>query len=137
MTVRDLPTLNAALNATSAILLLAGYLFIRRGRRAAHIRCMAAAVATSTLFLVSYVVYHAQVGSVRYTGQGAMRGVYLAILASHIVLAAAILPLVAMTLARALRARFPEHRRIARVTLPLWGYVSVTGVIIYLMLYGL
>jgi uncharacterized membrane protein YozB (DUF420 family) len=137
VTVRDLPTLNAALNATSAVLLVAGWLLIRRGRREAHRRAMLAAVACSGLFLVSYLVYHAQVGSVRFQGQGTIRTVYFAILLTHTVLAAAILPLVLVTLVRALQQRFDRHRRIARVTFPLWLYVSVTGVVIYVMLYRL
>lgn len=137
MTVRDLPTLNAALNATSAVLLVTGWLLIRRGRREAHRRAMLAAVACSGLFLVSYLVYHAQVGSVRFQGQGTIRTVYFAILLTHTVLAAAILPLVLVTLVRALQQRFDRHRRIARVTFPLWLYVSVTGVVIYVMLYRL
>ncbi|HEY7510009.1 MAG TPA: DUF420 domain-containing protein, partial [Vicinamibacteria bacterium] len=119
MTVRDLPTLNAALNATSAVLLVTGWLLIRRGRREAHRRAMLAAVACSGLFLVSYLVYHAQVGSVRFQGQGTIRTVYFAILLTHTVLAAAILPLVLVTLVRALQQRFDRHRRIARVTFPL------------------
>jgi uncharacterized membrane protein YozB (DUF420 family) len=137
VTVRDLPTLNAALNATSALLLLAGWLLIRRGRIEAHRRAMLAAVASSTLFLVSYLVYHAQVGSVRFQGQGPIRAVYFAILITHTLLAAAIVPLVLVTLVRALKARFDRHRSLARVTLPIWSYVSVTGVVIYWMLYRL
>jgi uncharacterized membrane protein YozB (DUF420 family) len=137
VTVRDLPTLNAILNATSASLLLAGWLLIRRGRRRAHQRVMIAALACSSLFLVSYLVYHAQVGSVRFTGQGPIRTVYFAILLSHTVLAVAIVPLVLVTVTRALRGRFDRHRRLARVTLPLWAYVSVTGVVVYWMLYRL
>ena len=137
MTVRDLPALNAALNATSAVLLLVGWRLVRRGRLEAHRRAMLAAVASSTLFLVSYVVYHLHVGSVRFQGQGAIRAVYFTILITHTVLATAIVPLVLVTLVRALQARFDRHRRIARVTLPLWGYVSVTGVVIYWMLYQL
>ena len=135
MTVRDLPALNAILNGTSAVLLLLGYLAIRRGDRATHRRFMLAALATSGLFLVSYVAYHLQVGSVRFTGQGIVRTVYFTILLTHTVLAVAIVPLVLVTLTRALRERFPQHRRIARITLPLWAYVSVTGVVIYWMLY--
>lgn len=137
MTVRDLPTLNAILNATSAVLLAAGYVLIRQGRQAAHRKVMIAALGSSALFLVSYLVYHAQVGSVRFTGQGLIRTVYFTILVSHTVLAAAIVPLVLVTVSRALRGRFEAHRRIARITLPLWGYVSVTGVVIYWMLYRL
>ena len=137
MTWQDLPTLNAALNATSAVLLLAGWWLIRRGRRGAHRRAMLAACATSTLFLVSYLTYHFQVGSVRFTGQGAVRTVYFAILVSHTVLAAAIVPLVLATLRRALRGRFEAHRALARITLPLWLWVSVSGVVVYWMLYRL
>lgn len=137
MTIRDLPTVNAVLNATSALLLLVGWRLIRRGRIEAHRRAMLAAVASSTLFLVSYLVYHAQVGSVRFQGQGPIRAVYFAILLSHTILAAAIVPLVLVTLARGLKARYDAHRRLARITFPLWSYVSVTGVVIYWMLYRL
>ena len=137
MTWQDLPTLNAALNTTSAVLLLTGWRLIRRGRRDAHQRAMLAALATSTLFLVSYLAYHFQVGSVRFTGQGPIRTVYFAILVSHTVLAAAIVPLVLLTLARALRGRFEAHRALARVTAPLWLWVSVSGVVVYWMLYRL
>jgi len=135
--LRDLPALNAVLNATSAVLLGTGYWLIRSGRREAHRRVMLAALATSTAFLISYLVYHFQVGSVRYTGTGPLRAVYLLILLTHTVLAAINVPLVIVTVTRALRARYVEHRRIARWTLPVWAYVSVTGVVIYLMLYGL
>jgi uncharacterized membrane protein YozB (DUF420 family) len=134
---RDLPTLNAALNTASALLLLVAWWLIRHGRRDAHRRAMLAAVATSTLFLVSYLAYHFQVGSVRFTGQGAIRTVYFAILVSHTVLAAAIVPLVLTTLVRALRGRFVAHRALARYTLPLWLWVSVSGVVVYWMLYRL
>ena len=137
MSVRDLPTLNAVLNATSALLLLWGWRLIRRGRREAHRRVMIAALCSSSLFLVSYLVYHAQVGSVRFQGQGPVRTLYFAILISHTILAVAIVPLVLVTVTRALRARYDKHRRIARVTLPLWAYVSVTGVVVYWMLYQL
>jgi len=137
VTWQDLPTLNAALNTTSAVLLLTGWRLIRRGRRDAHRRAMLAALATSTLFLVSYLAYHFQVGSVRFTGQGPIRTVYFAILVSHTVLAAAIVPLVLLTLARALRGRFEAHRALARVTAPLWLWVSVSGVAVYWMLYRL
>jgi uncharacterized membrane protein YozB (DUF420 family) len=137
VTYRDLPTLNAVLNATSAVLLLAGWWLIRHGRRVAHRRAMLAALATSTLFLVSYLAYHFEVGSVRFTGQGPIRTVYFAILVSHTVLAVAIVPLVLVTLARALRGRFEAHRSLARITLPLWLWVSVSGVVVYWMLYRL
>ncbi len=137
MNATDLPTLNAALNLTSAALLFAGWRLIRAGRREAHRACMIAALATSALFLVSYLVYHFQVGSVRYTGQGPLRTLYFAILLSHTILAVVNVPLVLMTATRAFRERFAEHKRIARWALPIWFYVSVTGVVIYLMLYGL
>jgi uncharacterized membrane protein YozB (DUF420 family) len=137
VSLRDLPTLNAVLNASSALLLLTGYLLIRRGRREAHRRVMLAAFACSALFLVSYLVYLAQVGSVHFQGQGPIRAVYFTILLSHTVLAVAIVPLVLVTLTRALQARFDRHRRLARITLPLWAYVSVTGVVVYWMLYRL
>jgi len=137
MTVRDLPALNAILNATSAALLALGYVLIRRGRREAHQTVMQAALACSALFLVSYLTYHAQVGSVRFHGQGPLRTIYFAILISHTILAAVIVPLVLVTFVRARRGLFDRHRRIARLTLPLWAYVSVTGVIVYWMLYRL
>jgi uncharacterized membrane protein YozB (DUF420 family) len=137
LTVTDLPALNAGLNATSAVLLATGYVLIRRGRRDAHKRVMIAALVTSALFLASYLVYHAHVGSVRFRGQGPVRTVYFTILLTHTVLAVVIVPLVAMTLVPALRGRFDRHRRLARITLPLWAYVSVTGVVIYWMLYRL
>lgn len=137
MTTRDLPALNALLNGLSAVLLLAGYVLIRARRPAAHRAAMLGAVTSSALFLASYLYYHAQVGSVRFTGQGPLRIVYFAILGTHTVLAAAIVPLVLVTLQRALAGRFDRHRRIARITLPLWAYVSVTGVVIYWMLYRL
>ncbi len=129
--------LNASLNAISAILLSTGYLMIRRGRILAHKSCMGLAFASSTVFLVSYVLYHAKVGSVPFRGQGWIRPVYFALLASHTVLAAAIVPLAVITLSRALREQFDRHKRIARWTLPLWLYVSVTGVVVYFLLYHL
>ena len=135
MTIRDLPALNAALNGTSALLIATGWMLIRRGRREAHRRVMIAAVACSALFLASYLVYHFNVGSVRFQGQGAIRTVYFAILITHTILATAIVPLVLITLNHGLRERFDRHRRIARWTMPLWLYVSVTGVVIYWMLY--
>jgi uncharacterized membrane protein YozB (DUF420 family) len=137
LSVSFLPTLNAALNAASALLLAAGFAMIRAGRREAHRRFMLAALTTSALFLVSYLAYHFEVGSVRFTRTGPIRTAYLAILATHTVLAAAIVPLVLVTLTRALRGRFAAHRRLARITLPLWAYVSVTGVVVYWMLYRL
>ena len=135
MTVRDLPTLNAFLNATSAVLLLVGWRLIRRRDRAAHHRVMTAAFVTSALFLVSYLVYHAQVGSVRFPGRGGARTLYLAILLTHTVLAAAVAPMAVTTFVLASRGRFERHRRLARITLPIWLYVSVTGVVVYVMLY--
>ena len=137
MTVHDLPTLNATLNSCSAVLLIAGFACIRRQNITAHRVCMIAALVTSTAFLTSYLIYHAQVGSVHFQGQGWIRPVYFAILTSHTILAAAIVPLIVITVRRAVRREFPRHRRIARWTLPLWFYVSVTGVVIYLMLYHL
>lgn len=136
-TVTDLPTLNALLNLTSAVLLTLGYVQIRRRRVEPHHRCMLTACVSSTLFLVSYVIYHANAGSKPFGGHGLARPVYFAILLTHVVLAAAIVPMVIVTLARAFRGRFAEHARLARRTLPLWLYVSVTGVVIYLMLYVL
>ena len=132
-----LPHLNAALNFTSFLLLVAALYQIRRGNVRAHRRLMLSALAVSGLFLVSYVVYHAQHGSVRFTGQGAVRAVYFFILVTHVILAAAIVPLVVVTLRRALAGDFARHRRVARWTYPLWLYVSVTGVVVYLMLYRL
>jgi len=130
-----LPTLNALLNALVTVLLLRGRWLIRRRRIEDHRRAMLGAFAGSVLFLVSYLVYHAAVGSVRFPGSGAARTIYLAILASHTVLAALVPFLALMTLTRALRGRFERHRAIARITLPIWLYVSVTGVVVYLMLY--
>ena len=126
--VSDLPAVNATLNGISAVLLATGYVLIRQRRIDAHRRCMLAAFATSTLFLVSYLVYHYYVGSVPFTRQGPIRVVYFATLVSHIVLAALILPLALVTLTRALRGRFTRHAAIARWTLPIWLYVSVTGI---------
>ena len=137
MTPRDLPTLNAVLNATAFSLLLLGFWLVRRGRREAHRKVMLLALATSAAFLASYLVYHAQVGSVRFTGQGPVRALYFTTLISHTVLAAAIVPLVLLTVARALRGRIEAHRAVARVTLPLWLWVSASGVVVYWMLYRL
>lgn len=135
MTVTDLPALNASLNAISTVLLVTGYVFIRRGERRKHKACMIAALVTSGLFLTSYVIYHAQVGSVPFKGTGWIRTLYFAVLIPHVILAAAIVPPVLITVSRALSAKYDKHRRIARWTLPLWLYVSVTGVIVYWMLY--
>ncbi|HEY7363322.1 MAG TPA: DUF420 domain-containing protein [Methylomirabilota bacterium] len=133
--VSGLPALNAILNATSAVLLAVGYLFIRRRRVAAHLACMLSAFGVSTLFLVSYVVYHYNAGSRPFGGQGWIRPVYFVLLISHIILAAAIVPLALTTIYRALTGQLPRHMRIARWTLPIWLYVSVSGVAIFLMLY--
>ena len=135
MSIADLPAVNATLNAIAGVLLVIGYTLIRRGRIEQHRRVMLAAFATSTLFLISYLVYHANAGSRPFGGRGAIRAVYFTILITHVVLAAAIVPMALITLSRALRARFDRHVRIARWTLPIWLYVSVTGVIVYLMLY--
>lgn len=135
--VRDLPTLNAFLNAGAAVLLVWGWTLIRRGRKREHRRVMLGAFALSLLFLASYLVYHAQVGSVRFQGTGMVRAIYFGILLTHTVLAAAVPPLAVVTLSRGLGGRFAAHRRIARWTLPIWLYVSVTGVVVYLMLYQL
>ena len=137
MLVNFLPTLNAILNATSGILITIGFLLIRRRRIAAHRACMISAVISSSLFLISYLVYHIgfKAGVSRFMGTGWIRPVYFGILISHTILAITIVPLVAVTLTRALRGRFILHRRIARWTFPMWLYVSVTGVIVYLMLY--
>ena len=130
-----LPHLNAFLNSTSAIFLIAGYLFIRRRQIDAHKKCQITAVVTSGLFLISYLTYHYYHGTTRFKGEGLARPVYFTILTSHTILAVVIVPLIAVTLYRALRLDFVRHRKIARITLPLWFYVSVTGVAIYVMLY--
>ena len=135
MTIGDLPALNATLNGLSAIFILTGYVLIRRGHRELHKRCMLTALVTSSLFLVSYVVYHANAGSRPFPGTGVARAIYFAILITHVILAAAILPLALTTTARGLRAQYTRHVAIARWTLPIWLYVSVTGVVIYWMLY--
>lgn len=130
-----LPHLNAILNSTSAVLLIAGYNFIKAGRVDAHRNCQLSALLTSIVFLASYLTYHFYHGATRFPGQGIVRPVYFAILFTHTVLAVVIVPLILVTLYRAVRLDFVRHRRIARWTLPLWLYVSVTGVIVYLMLY--
>jgi uncharacterized membrane protein YozB (DUF420 family) len=135
VTVQDLPAVNASLNALSGILLLVGYALIRARRIEPHRRCMMAAFATSTVFLVCYLVYHAQVGSVPFTREGLVRPVYFTILVTHVILATAVVPLALVTLSRGLQARFPQHVRIARWTFPIWLYVSVTGVLVYVLLY--
>jgi uncharacterized membrane protein YozB (DUF420 family) len=129
------PAINATLNGTSAVLLFVGHGYIKRGRMAAHRNLMIAALVTSSLFLISYLYYHYHVGSVHFRGQGWSRPVYFTILTSHTILAITIVPLVIITLSRALRSRFDRHRAIARWTYPLWMYVSITGVIVYFMLY--
>jgi uncharacterized membrane protein YozB (DUF420 family) len=133
--VAHLPHVNATLNAASALALAAGWIFIRRGRIGAHRACMLTAAGVSVLFLASYLLYHAHVGSVRYQGQGWMRTLYFAILGSHTVLAALVVPLVLLTLRRALRREFDRHRGLAQWVLPIWLYVSVTGVAVYVLLY--
>ena len=133
--IADLPAVNASLNALATVLLATGWVLISQGKVEQHRRCMLAAFATSSLFLASYLVYHFNVGSIAFTGQGPLRILYFTILISHIVLAIVILPMALITLARALRTQFDAHRRIARWTLPLWLYVSITVVIVYIMLY--
>jgi uncharacterized membrane protein YozB (DUF420 family) len=135
VTFRDLPHLNAFLNASSALLLFTGWRLVRAGRREAHRRFMTAAMATSGLFLASYLVYHAAAGSVRFPGTGTARTVYLAILVSHSVLAAIVAPLAITIFVLARRGKFETHRKWARITFPIWAYVSVTGVVVYWMLY--
>jgi putative membrane protein len=135
LAIEQLPALNATLNAIAALFLVGGYVMIRRRNIVAHKRFMLAAFTTSALFLVSYLIYHANIGSRPFTGQGPIRIVYFVILITHIVLAAAILPMALVTLNYGLRARFERHVPIARWTLPIWLYVSVTGVVVYWMLY--
>jgi len=135
VTVQDLPAVNATLNAISAVLLLTGYVLIRARRVNQHRLCMLTAFVTSSLFLISYVVYHAQVGSVRFPRTGFVRPLYFTILVSHVTLAASVPPLAIITLSRGLKARYSRHRAIARWTLPIWLYVSVTGVLVYVLLY--
>jgi uncharacterized membrane protein YozB (DUF420 family) len=133
----DLPAVNAALNATTALLLTTGFVMVRRRKLTAHKACMLAAFAVSTVFLASYLYYHAHAGIRHFNGQGWIRLLYLVILLSHTLLAAAVLPLAVITAFRGLAGRFPKHQRIARWTLPIWLYVSVTGVVVYLLLYRL
>ena len=133
--LHDLPAVNATLNAVSAVLLVTGYTLIRNGRREAHKRVMLTAFCVSIVFLICYLVYHAQVGSVRYPGSGTMRTVYLSILFTHTVLAATVPVLAIITLRRALKGNFAKHKKIAHWTLPIWLYVNVTGVVVYEMLY--
>jgi len=135
VTATDLPALNAALNATATVLLVTGWALIRAKRVEQHRRCMLAAVAVSALFLASYLTYHYQVGSVPFTRQGIVRPIYFTILLTHVVLAFVTLPLAIVTLTRGLNGRVAQHRAIARWTMPIWLYVSVTGVLVYVLLY--
>jgi uncharacterized membrane protein YozB (DUF420 family) len=135
MSVSELPALNASLNAASAVLLSAGYICIRRRRIAAHRACMLLALLTSTLFLASYLTYHYHAGSMPFRGTGWTRPAYFALLISHTILAAAVVPLALITVTRAARRRYDRHVAIARYALPIWMYVSVTGVVIYIVLY--
>ena len=135
MSVTDLPALNATLNFISFVLLVTGYYFIRHKQWRKHRACMISALVMSGLFLTSYVIYHAQVGSVPFTKTGWIRTLYFAVLIPHVILAAGMVPPVIITVSRGLSAKYDKHRRIARWTLPIWLYVSITGVIVYLMLY--
>ncbi|MBI3493341.1 MAG: DUF420 domain-containing protein [Acidobacteria bacterium] len=135
MTIHDLPAVNASLNALSGILLVIAYAFIRARRIAQHRACMLAAFTTSSLFLLCYLIYHAQVGSVPFMRHGFVRPLYFTILITHVTLAATVVPLSIVTLSRGLKARYPQHRRIARWAFPIWLYVSVTGVLVYVLLY--
>jgi len=135
LSLHDLPAVNAVLNGISAVLLVVAWILILNRRIDAHRRVMIAAFSTSSLFLICYIVYHAQVGSVRFTRQGLVRPLYFGILITHVTLAAAVLPLAIVTLSRGLKARYDRHRAIARWTLPIWLYVSVTGVLVYVLLY--
>ncbi len=137
MNVHDLPAVNASLNATATVLLLTGYGLIRNGKRDAHRKVMISAFGVSILFLICYVVYHAQVGSVKFQHEGWLKTLYFAILIPHVLLAASVPVLAIMTLRRAFKGEFARHRKLARITFPIWLYVSVTGVIVYLMLYHL
>lgn len=133
--IADLPALNATLNGCSAVLLVIAFLFIKNGNVTWHKRTMLAAFGTSAAFLTSYLIYHANVGSKPYAGTGIMRTIYFVVLIPHVILAAAILPMQIITLFRGLQMDVTRHRNIAKITLPLWLYVSITGVIVYLMLY--
>lgn len=135
MTISDLPALNASLNAFSTLFIATGWYLIRAGHWRRHVACMIVAVVSSAVFLVSYLIYHAHAGSVRFTAQGIVRPIYFAILVTHVLLAFTVLPLVIATLVPAFRRRWEKHTRIARWTMPIWLYVSVTGVIVYFMLY--
>ena len=135
MSIADLPALNACFNATSTVLLTCGYVLIKRGRQKAHRNCMMAALVSSTFFLIGYLTYHAYAGTTSFQNPQWFRSTYLSILVTHTLLAAAVVPLVILTLVPALRQRFDRHKRIARWTWPVWMYVSVTGVLIYFLLY--
>ncbi len=135
MSISDLPALNASLNAISTVFISAGWYAIRRNYWRQHIACMIAALLTSVAFLTSYLIYHAHAGSVRFTAQGIVRPIYFTILLTHVLLAFVILPLVIVTVVPVFRRRWDKHRRLGRWTMPIWLYVSVTGVIVYLMLY--
>ena len=135
MTIHDFPAINASLNALSTLFLVCGYALIRTRQIAYHRRCMLAALASSALFLVGYIIYHAQVGSVRFTRQGFVRPIYFTVLVTHVALAATVLPLALVTATRGLKGRYPQHVRLARWTFPIWLYVSVTGVLVYVLLY--
>ena len=135
MSYENFPVVNATLNAASTVFIAAGWWFIRRERKRPHIACMVTALITSTAFLTCYLIYHVNVGSVKFTAPGLVRWIYYSILLTHVVLAIVIVPLIVMTVIPALRQRFDRHRRMGRWTMPLWLYVSVTGVIVYFMLY--
>ena len=135
MTIHDLPAVNASLNALSTVFLASGYVLVRTRRIAQHRACMLAALTTSALFLVCYIAYHAQVGSVSFTRQGVVRPIYFTILITRVTLAATVLPLALITATRGLKGRFPQHVRIARWTFPIWLYVSIAGVLVYVLLY--
>jgi putative membrane protein len=135
MSIRMLPALNAILNATSGILIIIGYVMIRRKKVAAHRACMIGAVSTSIIFLISYLIYHFNVGATRFAGTGWSRPFYFTVLISHTILAVMLVPFVIVTLRRALKGDFARHRKVARWTFPMWVYVSITGVIVYFMLY--
>lgn len=137
ISLTELPALNATLNGLSFLILMIGFYFIRNNKITAHKTCMLAALSVSMLFLISYLIYHYNVGSVHFTKQGWVRPVYFTILLTHTLLAITLVPMVAITLVRALKERFDKHRKIAHWTLPIWMYVSVTGVVVYLMLYQL
>ncbi|NIV11862.1 MAG: DUF420 domain-containing protein [Aliifodinibius sp.] len=137
MSLADLPALNAMLNGLSFIFLMVGFYFIKNNKITAHKTCMLTALSVSVLFLISYLTYHFNVGSVRYTKQGWVRPVYFTILITHTVLAITLVPMIAVTLIQVLKDKFDKHRKIARWTLPIWMYVSITGVLIYMMLYQL